>query len=86
MIKQNLSDPLTLRLPVDLLAEVEAVARACERSRSWIMVRALKAYMAQEGREILELAEAREAVATGEGIDSEDVLAELDAIIKGAAA
>ncbi len=86
MTKQNLSDPLTLRLPADLLAEVEAVARACERSRSWIMVRALKAYMAQEGREILELAESREAVANGEGIDSEDVLAELDAIIKGAAA
>ncbi len=55
MTKQNLSDPITLRLPVDLLAEIEAVARACERSRSWIMVRALKAYMAQEGREILEL-------------------------------
>lgn len=86
MTKQNLSDPLTLRLPVDLLAEVEAVARACERSRSWIMVRALEAYMAQEGREILELAEARESVANGEGIDAEDVLAELDAIIKGAAA
>jgi predicted transcriptional regulator len=84
--KQNLSDPLTLRLPLDLLAEVEAVARACERSRSWIMVRAMKAYMAQEGREILELAEARKAVANGEGIDAEDVLAELDAIIKGAAA
>jgi predicted transcriptional regulator len=86
MRKQNLSDPLTLRLPLDLLAEVEAVARACERSRSWIMVRAMKAYMAQEGREILEMAEARAAVANGEGIDAEDVLAELDAIIKGAAA
>ncbi|PYB76883.1 CopG family ribbon-helix-helix protein [Rhizobium wuzhouense] len=86
MTKQNLSDPLTLRLPLDLLADVEAVAQACERSRSWIMVRALKAYMAQEGREILELAQAREAVANGEGIDAEDVLAELDAIIKGAAA
>lgn len=86
MTKQNLSDPITLRLPVDLLVEIEAVAHACERSRSWIMVRALKAYMAQEGREILELAEAREAVANGEGIDAEDVLAELDAIIKGAAA
>jgi predicted transcriptional regulator len=81
--KQNLSDPLTLRLPVELLAEIEMVAQACERSRSWIMVRALKAYMAQEGREILDIAEARKAVANGEGLDAEDVLAELDAIIKG---
>ncbi|MDQ0423134.1 putative transcriptional regulator [Peteryoungia aggregata LMG 23059] len=86
MSKQQLSDPITLRLPRDLLAEIEAVAGACERSRSWVMVRALKAYMAQEGREIQEIARARKAVADGEGTDADDVLAELDAIIKGAAA
>ncbi len=86
MSKQQLSDPITLRLPLDLLAEIEAVADACERSRSWVMVRALKAYMAEEGREIREMAEARRAVANGQGTDAEEVLAELDAIIKGAAA
>ena len=86
MSKQQLSDPITLRLPLDLLAEIEAVADACERSRSWVMVRALKAYMAQEGREIQEMAEARKAVEDGSGIDAQDVLAEVDAITKGAAA
>lgn len=86
MSKQPLSDPITLRLPLDLLAEIEAVAGACERSRSWVMVRALKAYMAQEGREIRELAEARKAVASGEGTDAEEVLIELATITKGAAA
>lgn len=86
MSKQQLSDPITLRLPLDLLAEIEAVADACERSRSWVMVRALKAYMAQEGREIQEMAEARKAVEHGAGIDAQDVLAEVDAITKGAAA
>ncbi|MDH4413960.1 MAG: ribbon-helix-helix protein, CopG family [Rhizobium sp.] len=86
MSKQQLSDPITLRLPLELLAEIEAVADACERSRSWVMVRALKAYMAEEGREIREMAEARKAVANGQGTDAEEVLAELDAIIKGAAA
>lgn len=86
MSKQQLSDPITLRLPLDLLAEIEAVADACERSRSWVMVRALKAYMAQEGREIQEMAEARKAVDDGAGIDAQDVLAEVDAITKGAAA
>ncbi|KPF58393.1 MAG: ribbon-helix-helix domain-containing protein [Alphaproteobacteria bacterium] len=86
MSKQHLSDPITLRLPLDLLGEIEAVAGACERSRSWVMVRALKAYMAQEGREILEIAQARRAIADGEGTDADDVLAELNAIIKGAAA
>ncbi len=86
MPKQNLSDPITLRLPLDLLAEIEAVSAACERSRSWVMVRALKSYMAQEGREIQEMAEARKAVEDGAGIDAQDVLAEVDAITKGAAA
>lgn len=86
MSKQSLSDPITLRLPLDLLAEIEAVAGACERSRSWVMVRALKAYMAQEGREIRELAEARKAVASGDATGAEDVLLELAAITKGAAA
>ncbi|MFN3636628.1 MAG: CopG family ribbon-helix-helix protein [Rhizobium rhizophilum] len=86
MPKQKLSDPITLRLPLDLLAEIEAVADDCERSRSWVMVRALKAYMAQEGREIRDMAEARKAVEDGAGIDAEDVLAEVDAIMKGAAA
>lgn len=86
MSKQNLSDPITLRLPLDLLAEIEAVAGACERSRSWVMVRALKAYLAQEGREILEIKQARKAVADGQGTDADDVLAELDVMIKGAAA
>ena len=86
MSKQNLSDPITLRLPLDVLAEIEAVAGACERSRSWVMVRALKAYLAQEGREILEIKQARKAVADGQGTDDDDVLAELDVMIKGAAA
>jgi predicted transcriptional regulator len=86
MPKQDLSDPITLRLPLDLLAEIESVAGTCERSRSWIMVRALKAYMAQEGREILEMAEARRAVDEGHGSSADDVLVEVAAIIKGAAA
>ncbi|THV25902.1 CopG family ribbon-helix-helix protein [Peteryoungia ipomoeae] len=86
MSKQKLSDPITLRLPLDILAEIEAVAGACDRSRSWIIVRALKSYMAQEGREVLEIKAAQKAIAAGDGIDAEDVLAELDAIIKGAAA
>ncbi|MGL3606493.1 CopG family ribbon-helix-helix protein [Rhizobium sp. G187] len=86
MLKQQLSGPITLRLPRDLLAEIEAVAGACDRSRSWIIVRALKSYIAGQGREILEITEARKAIADGECIDADKVLGELDGIIKGAAA
>ena len=51
--QRNLSDPLTLRLPSDVLAEIEEVARISGRSRSWVMVRAMKAYLAGEGREVV---------------------------------
>lgn len=85
-IKRELSDPLTLRLPTDVLSDIEAVARTSERTRSWVIVRALKAYMAGEGREILEIARARQAVDAGAGDDLDDVIAEVEAITKGAAA
>lgn len=85
-IKRELSDPITIRLPVDVLSEIEDVARTCERSRSWVIVRALKSYLAGEGREVLELARARQAVDAGEVHDLDEVIDVVEAIIKGAAA
>jgi predicted transcriptional regulator len=85
-VKRELSDPITIRLPVDVLSEIEDIALTCERSRSWVIVRALKAYLAGEGREVLELARARQAVDAGDHHDLDEVLAEIDAIVKGAAA
>ncbi len=85
-IKQELSDPITIRLPVDVLSDLEEVARTSERTRSWVIVRALKSYLAGEGREILELARARQAVDAGEVHDLNEVIEEVEAIIKGAAA
>ncbi|WP_113426700.1 ribbon-helix-helix protein, CopG family [Rhizobium cremeum] len=82
----NLSDPLTLRLPVDVLGQVEEVARICERSRSWVIVRALKSYLASEGRELIELAEARAEVDGGAGVDLDDVIRDLENAAKDAAA
>lgn len=87
MSKQHeLSDPITLRLPSDVLAEIEQIAEVCERSRSWVMVRALKSYLADEGREILDLAKARADVEAGHAFDLDDVIQEVEAIVKGAAA
>lgn len=87
MSKQHeLSGPLTMRLPVDVLAEVEKIADACDRSRSWVVVRALKSYLAAEGREILDIAAARQAMDEGKGDDLADVLAEIEPVVNGAAA
>ncbi|MCD2181085.1 MULTISPECIES: CopG family ribbon-helix-helix protein [Rhizobiaceae] len=86
MSERELSDPITMRLPLDVLAEIEEIAAVCERSRSWVVVRALKSYLAAEGREIVALAKARRDIDDGRGSDLDEAIEELDAIIKGAAA
>lgn len=82
----NLSNPITMRLPKDVLAEIEKIAAACDRTRSWVFVRALKSYLAAEGRDILTLAQARQQVDRGEAVDLDDLIDEVDDIVKGAAA
>lgn len=84
--QRELSDPLTMRLPVDVLKDIETIAKACERSRSWVIVRALKAYLMAEGGEVLDIVRAREQMMAGEGIDADDLIAEIDEIIEGRAA
>lgn len=84
--QRELSDPLTMRLPVDLLKDIETIAKACERTRSWVIVRALKAYLGAEGGEVLDVVKARAELMAGEGIDADDLIAEIEEIIKGQAA
>ncbi|NTF87399.1 ribbon-helix-helix protein, CopG family [Agrobacterium rhizogenes] len=84
--QSGLSDPITLRVPVDILAEIEEIADVCERTRSWVFVRALKSYLAAEGREVLEIAKARRDMANGEAYDLDDVISEVAKGVKGAAA
>lgn len=77
--KTVLSDPIALRIPEDILAEIEKIARATERSRSWVIVRALKYYLMEEGAEILDIEAARAEVRDGKVMDFDDLLDELDA-------
>jgi predicted transcriptional regulator len=83
--QRELSDPLTMRLPVDLLRDVETIAKTCNRTRSWVIVRALKAYLMAEGGEVLQNVKAREELIAGGGINADDLIAEIEDIIKGQA-
>lgn len=83
MSKPVLSDPVPVRLPVDILAELERIAMASDRTRSWVIVRALKLYLAGEGGEVLAVLNAREQVVDGDVHDFDAVLDEVDAIIRG---
>ncbi|RFZ87841.1 ribbon-helix-helix protein, CopG family [Shinella sp. WSJ-2] len=84
--QRNLSDPITLRLPNDVLDAIETVARISGRSRSWVMVRAMKAYLAAEGQDILDLDAARRAAAEEGATGLDDLLADLDRTLPGDAA
>lgn len=81
MPRPTLSDPLTLRMPTDVLEAIEAIAETCDRSRSWVMVRAMRLYLAREGAEILAVRQGREEAANGDVHDMETVLSELEGII-----
>ena len=83
MAKPELSNPVALRLPVDVLDKIEAIAETCERTRSWVIVRALKLYLLGEGDEILAIRQGREQIAAGQSHDLDDVLQELEAIVAG---
>lgn len=64
---------------MDILAQIEEIAANWKRTRSWVMVRALKSYLAAEGREILDIAQAKRDFDAGHGTDMDDVIAELEA-------
>lgn len=80
--QRSLSDPITLRLPQEVLQQIEEIATLCHRSRSWIMVRALKTYLATEAQEMRVIHAAKAGIESGRYFELDDVLAEADAIIK----
>ena len=81
MRKSNLSDPITMRLPEEVLTAIEQIAETCDRSRSWVMVRALKLYLASEGADILAVKKGREQVADGDVHDMDEVLGDIHEIV-----
>jgi predicted transcriptional regulator len=77
------SESVTLRIPVEVLSDIEAIAEATERSRSYIIVRALKTYLLNEGADIFASIKGHEQIAAGEYEDIDDVISDMDRIIAG---
>lgn len=57
------------RVPGDLAARFDAVAERMDRSRSWLMVKALEALVDAEERRQAEVAEGFAQLNRGEGVD-----------------
>lgn len=83
MAKSNLSDPIATRIPKDILASIDEVAEMTERSRSWVIVRALKTYLLNEGADILSYKEGREQIDQGQWEDLDQVIHEVEQIVAG---
>lgn len=86
MTKPALSNPIALRLPKEVLADIELIADTCDRSRSWVIVRALRQYLTTEGADILAVRHGRSQVKGDDVHDMDDVLREIDEIVRGTAA
>nr|WP_316651183.1 CopG family transcriptional regulator [uncultured Gellertiella sp.] len=75
--------PLTLVIPSDILVDIEAIAAICVRSRSWVIIRALKTYIASEGREIKSIAHSAQEIDMGMAIDLDEVISQVERISQG---
>ncbi len=80
------SIPVSLRVPADLIETLDKIAAALERPRSWVMLRALRQYIADEGQEVLDVHEGITEADRGELIPFDEVMAEAREIIAKAEA
>ena len=83
---QPMTSHVSLRVPNDVVEAFDRIAAALERPRSWVMLRALRQYLADEGQEVLDVQEGIAEAERGEVVPIEDVLAEMDEIIARAEA
>lgn len=77
---------VSLRLPDELIAAYDKLARLLERPRSWVMLRALRDYLETEGADLERDAESLAEFDRGEGMPFEDTLREIEAIVRKAEA
>ena len=80
------SIPVSLRVPADLIETLDKIAAVLDRPRSWIMLRALRQYIADEGQELLDIQDGIAEADRGELIPFDEVMAEAREIIARAEA
>ena len=85
MANEERSDPITHRLPVELLEKLEKVAKGSERTRTWYIARAFVTISPKhgEGTNILHAIEGREDIEKNGGHDFDDVIREIEQIVRG---
>ena len=75
------STHVSLRIPNDLIEAFDGLAAVLDRPRSWVMVRALRQYLDEDGAEIIEDTESLAELDRGEVVTSEDLRRRVKGII-----
>ena len=73
--------PVSIRIPTDVIETLDKIGAALERPRSWVILRAIRQYLADEGQELLDVQEGIAEAERGEVFDFDEVMAGLDEII-----
>jgi predicted transcriptional regulator len=76
------SASISLRVPADILEKLDRIAAAIERPRSWVCLRAIRQFLAEEGQEILDVQKGIAELDRGEGVPFDEVMAGLEEIIR----
>jgi predicted transcriptional regulator len=76
------SSHISLRVPTEVVEAFDKLAAALDRPRSWVMVRALRCYLEEEGAEIFEDSESIAELDRGERGLFEDSLRSVREIIE----
>ncbi len=74
---------LEVHLTEDILTKFQAISGACDKSLNWVIVRALKTYLLNERKDILNSIEGQKQIARGEFEDIDHVIADMERILEG---
>lgn len=69
---------LSFRVPKDKAEQLERLAAAMDRPRSWLLERALDEYLELQSWQVAEIRKGMEEIRQGKGIPHEDVVAWLE--------
>ena len=76
------STPLSVRVPPDLAAKLEKLAKATDRSKSWHMEQALSEYLRVQAWQIAHIEKSIKQAAAGRTVSHEDVKRRFSAWVK----
>jgi predicted transcriptional regulator len=77
----QLTTPLSVRAPSEVVEALDRIAAALDRPRSWVVVYGLQSFLRTKGREIMEDVDSIAALDRGKGIPADVTLAKAQAIL-----